>query len=349
MRVAFVIPSLRPGGAERVFANLLALWPASDEVHLILLRREGVYFDQLPSRVTIHDLRGTRFLFALPQLLRLLKHIAPDAVLGTQAHINTALGLLRPWICASRVVGRETNMPVQAHKTRKTSAFGIALHGWGYRRLDLLICSSRAMADEATRLYRLDTTRVVVVPNPVLSRPRPSPVDLETGPTWIVAVGRLERNKGFDLLLEALGQLPPTIHLALVGDGSLRDDLKAQAESLGVSHRVLFAGFQKDPGPWVVAARVFVLSSRYEGMPNAALEALCLGVPVAAFDGPWGALEVVVEGVTGVLAQPEDPVDLARAITEVLHRPWDPQALARWARERYDGPVIQARYREVLL
>lgn len=347
MRVVFLIPSLRAGGAERVFANLLALWPPSDEVHLVVLRKEGVYFDQVPPRVTIHDLQGKRFLLALPRLLRLLKRLAPDAVLGTQAHMNAALGLLRPWIGAKRVVGRETSMPVQAHRAKKASAARVVLYGWGYRGLDRLVCSSRAMADEAIALYGLDPRRVVVIPNPLMPTSSPSPVAL--GPhTWIVAVGRLERAKGFDLLLHALARLPE-VHLALVGDGNLREALEAQAAALGVSDRVVFAGFQKEPGNWVSAARAFVLSSRYEGMPNAALEALALGVPVAAFDGPWGAREVVVEGVTGVLARPEDPADLARAIAEALERPWDPQALVLWARERYDGPVIQARYREVLV
>jgi len=282
-------------------------------------------------------------------LVALLKRLAPDAVLGTQAHINAALGLLRPWIHASKVVGRETNMPIQAHKAKRTSALGVALYGWGYRRLDRLICSSQAMADEVMRLYRVDPSRVVVVPNPIIARQRPTPVVLSPDVTWLVAVGRLEHNKGFDLLLETIAQLPPSIHLALVGDGSLREVLKVQAESLGVSSRVLFAGYQKDPGPWVVAARAFVLSSRYEGQPNAALESLSLGVPVAAFDGPWGAQEVIVEGVTGFLARPQDPADLARAITAVLQHTWDPQALVAWARARYDGSVVQRRYREVLL
>lgn len=346
MRIVFLIPSLRAGGAERVFANLLALWPETDELHLILLRREGVYFDQVPPRVTIHGLDGKRFLLTLPRLLRLLSRLAPDAVLGTQAHINAALGLLRPWIGAKRVVGRETSMPIQAHKAKKASRWRVALYGWGYRQLDTLICSSRAMADEACALYRLDPSRVSVIPNPLVQA-KHQPVDLEPL-TWIVAVGRLEWAKGFDILLDALARLSPTVHLALVGDGSLRDDLQARAVALGVSDRVRFTGFQKEPGRWVAAAKAFVLSSRYEGLPNAALEALAQGVPVVAFDGPWGAREVVVEGVTGILARPEDPVDLARAITEALQHPWDAGALAEWARERYDGPVIQARYREAL-
>lgn len=349
MKIVFLIPSLRAGGAERVFANLLALWNQNDELHLVLLRREGVYFDLVPPRVTIHDLRGRRFLLALPRLLKLLRSLNPDTVLGTQAHINVALGLLRPWIRAPRVIGRETNMPVQTHGAKGSSPLRKALYGLGYRGLDRLICSSLAMAEEARVFYRLDPARVVVVPNPLIAGPRPQPQTLDPRWTWLVAVGRLENNKGFDLLLEALPSLPTSIHVVIVGDGSLREALAHQAKDLGVSDRVVFAGFQKEPGRWVAAARAFVLSSRYEGLPNAALEALALGVPVAAFDGPWGAREVIVEGVTGFLARPGDSIDLARAIASVLDHQWDATGLAAWARDRYDGSTIQARYREVLM
>jgi glycosyltransferase involved in cell wall biosynthesis len=175
--------------------------------------------------------------------------------------------------------------------------------------------------------------QVVYLPNPVdvdaiARRGRAASPFTGEGP-HVLAVGRLTDQKGFDLLLTAFAEVasggaPGT--LTIVGAGEQRDALAAQAERLGIAGRVRLAGFQAEPYPWFAHADLFVLSSRYEGMPNVVLEALASGCPVVAFDCPHGVRELVQDGVNGRLLAPEDVPGLARALDALLR---DPAARAR--------------------
>lgn len=358
MKIVFLIPSLRTGGAERVFSNLLSLWDHSaDELHLILVRREGPYLEGLPPQVRVHDLGGRRFLLGLPRLIALIRRLDPDAVLGTQAHINAALGFLKPWLRCRRVVGRETSLPSMADKVKKNSRGRQAVYRAGYRRLDAVICPSQTIAAELAERYGIRSGRLPVVPNPLLI---PSlrqaaagslsdfPVMEVSSRSWIAAVGRFDPAKGYDDLLRAMALLPPSVGLVLIGDGPLREDLQRLAAELALTDRVLWAGFQTNPHRFLSRCRVFALSSRYEGLPNAALEALALGIPVVSFDGSWGARNLVEEGVNGLLARVGDPADFARALRAALEKEWNTAAIAERALAGFDGPAVVRRYREVL-
>lgn len=138
---------------------------------------------------------------------------------------------------------------------------------------------------------------------------------------FLLAVGRLTPEKGFDLLLEAYAlasrqaALPP---LVIVGQGPLGDALHEQARRLGIAGRVLFTGYLSNPYPLFRRARLFVLSSRQEGMPTVLIEALALRVPVVATDCRTGPRELLDGGRLGVLVAPGNPHALARGLLRGL-------------------------------
>jgi glycosyltransferase involved in cell wall biosynthesis len=139
-----------------------------------------------------------------------------------------------------------------------------------------------------------------------------------------MAMGRLQREKAYDVLLRAFSSVLktfPQAQLAILGEGPLETQLKKQAVELGVDHAVSFAGFQKNPWPYVKHADLFVLASRFEGLPNALLEALALGVPVVATDCPGGVLEIRRSAREIVLVPPEDDAALAAGIVAALSKP----------------------------
>jgi glycosyltransferase involved in cell wall biosynthesis len=145
----------------------------------------------------------------------------------------------------------------------------------------------------------------------------PSWADQVFAKRTILAVGRLTKIKGFDVLLQAFAKLIQRreldLHLLILGEGEERPRLEELAKRLGVSNRVFMPGFQENPYPYFVRAEVFVLSSRWEGLGMVLVEAMALGLPVIATDCPYGPRELTEEGQYGVLVPPNNATALAEA------------------------------------
>ena len=140
---------------------------------------------------------------------------------------------------------------------------------------------------------------------------------------FIVAAGRLIRQKGFDLLIRAFASSKRTAGLKLVilGEGPLREALAAEAARLGVADRVLLPGFQANPWAWFARARLFVLSSRWEGFGNVVAEAMACGAPTLVTDCDFGPREQVEHGVTGWVTRTGEVEALSRDIDHLLANP----------------------------
>jgi glycosyltransferase involved in cell wall biosynthesis len=137
-------------------------------------------------------------------------------------------------------------------------------------------------------------------------------------------MGRLQHEKAYDVLLKAFSSVlkaSPQAQLAILGEGPLETQLKKQAVELGIDRAVAFPGFQKNPWPYVKHVDLFVLASRFEGLPNALLEVLALGVPVVATDCPGGVREIQKSARQIVLVSPEDHEALAAEIVAALSKP----------------------------
>jgi len=140
----------------------------------------------------------------------------------------------------------------------------------------------------------------------------------------LVGVGRLTRQKGFDILIDSMPTVlmqNPDATLTILGTGELLETLQSRARKLGVHERVSFMQFQKNPWVYLKHADLFVLPSRYEGTPNSLLEALALSTRVVAADCPGGVREIQQVDDRVVLVPPEDPGLLAQAIVSVCRTP----------------------------
>jgi len=201
----------------------------------------------------------------------------------------------------------------------------------------VIVCPARAMVDDSVSFYGCAREKMRVIPNGVdletlegMKAELPfHPWALESGPL-VVAAGRLCRQKGFDLLLEAFGRIArefPAARLIILGKGEERDPLRTLADSLGISARVDFPGWFPNPHAVISRASAFVLSSRYEGFPNALLEAMACGTPVVSTDCPSGPREIL-EDEAGLLVPTEDPEAMAEALRALLS---DPLLRGGWA------------------
>jgi glycosyltransferase involved in cell wall biosynthesis len=310
------------------------------EPHLALVAQRGGLLDQLAADVPLHDLRARRVRRAPRPLLALLRRLRPEVVLSTLGHLNLPLIALRPFFPrGTRLAVREANTASAALAgERHPSAWRLA-YRLLYPRADAVVCPSRAVLEDLARSFAVPRPRLVHIPNPIDAGAIRREADREGSPYSspgpnVLAVGRLEPQKGFPRLLDAFEQVArrfPYANLWILGEGSERATLEGRAQGLGIADRVRLPGRVPNPFPWMRHAAVFVQSSDFEGLPNALLEALAVGVPVVAVDEPGGTREII-EGLPGAtLVSSGAPSDLAAAIERVLsgerpERPFLPES-----------------------
>lgn len=197
---------------------------------------------------------------------------------------------------------------------------------WLWRRADGILAVSDDVARDVARLTGLGADRIISVPSPILpdqlSLP-PRSACPEGFPAEILAMGRFVRQKGFDTLLRGFAQLRARrpAHLTLAGDGPDREALKALCRELGIQQHVSFPGLVSDPFARMAAADLFVLSSRWEGMPGVLVEAMAMGCPVMSTDCPGGSRELLRHGALGPLVPVDDPAALADGMDAALTHP----------------------------
>lgn len=330
-RVLFLIPSLSGGGAERVFTILLRHLDRSRfEPQLAVLEAKGAYVADIPSDVVVHDLRVRRVRYALPHIIWLIWRTRPQIVVSTLGHLNIALSMFRWMLPADvKIVVREAVVVSSLLREELgNSRLWTWLYRHSYKHADKVICLSDSMVEDMVNSFGLPRKKLIRIYNPVeVARVREQ-ADLGSNPysgpgPHLVAAGRLTRQKGFDVLLDAMPavlQELPTARLTILGEGPLRSALETQARTLGLAGVVSLPGFERNPWRYLRHANIFVLPSRYEGLPNVMLEALALGTPVVAADCP-GAVKEVYQFTNGISLVPmEDSAALAQAVTSGLRR-----------------------------
>jgi glycosyltransferase involved in cell wall biosynthesis len=179
-----------------------------------------------------------------------------------------------------------------------------------------------------------------------LSRLEPD-LALEWNTPTIVTVGRLVRQKGLPVLLDAFAQVARrrSCQLVMLGDGEERAALARQAARLGIADRVVMPGFRRNPFAVMARGRAFVLSSLWEGFGTVLIEAMACGVPVVSTDCPSGPREILADGQAGVLVPPGDSGALASAIVQALEDEPLRDRLTRAAARRVEAFTTQAMVR----
>lgn len=349
MRVMLFIAGLNAGGAERVVSRLANVWAEQGwEVAVVTLGATGSDFFALAPRVeriglnalaeSTHPAQAlARTVGRVAKLRRAVTAWQPQVVISFCERANILALLATRGVPAGVLVSERTD-PARHRIGRFWSWMRARTYPWA----DAVVVQTDAVRDWMAR--EIPKARAVTIANPVWPMAEPAAAAAPGGAGHaIVCVGRLSYEKGFDLLLEAYAQIAgrfPEWRLKIIGDGDLRGALEAQAARLGLAGRVQFAGRLAQPEQHLRSASLFVLPSRYEGFPNALLEAMALGLPVVSFACPSGPDVIIRDGVDGRLVPAEDPAALATAMTALMADPERRAALGAAARavaERF-GP-----------
>jgi glycosyltransferase involved in cell wall biosynthesis len=345
--IAIFLPNVAGGGAQRamlLFAR--ELLRRGLRVDLVVARLDGRLAALLPRAATVVNLGRPGVLPALPSLARYLRRARPDALYSTLAYCNVgALLAGRLAGAGPPVVVREANVPLSAGDASSLNARLIRrLAQVTYPWAHAVIAVSDDVADELGRLGPRLRPKIAVLPTPVVSddllddaeQPLDDPWFAPAAPPVVLGVGRLVPQKDFATLLRAFASVGRIrrVRLALLGEGPERGALRALARALGVESDVQLPGFVDNPFPYLKRAAVFALSSRWEGMPTALLQAMALGTPVVSTDCPGGSRDVLQHGRFGHLVPPGDPDALAAAIHATLGVPRRAEA-ADYVRSRF--------------
>lgn len=359
-RLAVLISFSGDGGVERMVINLCAEFVRHVEVDLLAIRADGGHVERIPSAVRLIRLKARHAWTAVPEIERYLRERRPDALLVAKDRAGRAAIRARRRAGAQMPLWIRLGTNLSAALERR-NAFNRWLRIAPMRRLYPLasgvIAVSEGVKRDTQRVTGLPAGRITVIRNPVIT-PMLAEHSAEAVPhPWladklqpvVVGMGRLTQQKDFPTLLRAFAALQrerPS-RLILLGEGKDREALEALAAELGIGERVLFAGFQSNPYAWLARADLFVLSSAWEGSPNALTEALALGVPAVSTDCPSGPQEILDGGRYGALVPVGDAAAMCRAMSATLQAPLPRETLYA-AVDEYRAATSARRYLAVL-
>jgi glycosyltransferase involved in cell wall biosynthesis len=328
------------------------------ETELWTMRAQGPLASEIPENVRVvevalgavgaHGLkRGLVNLFATPRLSRLIKDRRPHVILSGGNHFHFATGWAYRFAGRPRdvrFIGRASNAAPRLGRRRDLiGELANRVDALKYAGMHRVIAVSRELADSLTTRLGIPADRVTVIPNGVdvahiAGMARQSlnhPWFAADQPPVVISAGRLTKQKNYPLLVEAFARARQQCHMRLVilGEGkiSVKDSLLRQAASLGVAADVQLLGFVPNPMQFFARAKLFVLSSLWEGSSNVLLEALACGCPVVATDCPTGVREILNGGV-GEIVPTGDAQSLSAAILRGIDANIDRGSLVDHAR-----------------
>jgi glycosyltransferase involved in cell wall biosynthesis len=365
-RIALFVPNLDGGGAERMMVHLASGFAERGfQTDLVLAEARGPYLDKVAPRVV--DLKSAGVSAGLPKLVRYLRRWRPTSLLATLSHASVIAVLGRKLAAVPiRVVIRESNMlfPYQTPGLRlsRLGALKAAVRLL-YPLSDAHIAVSHGIARNLQSFARLRAEKVHTIYNPVATRKVLEQAHLVPNHPWLGAeatgkpgqppvflgVGRLGGQKDFATLLRAFTEvrrLCPA-RLIILGEGEKRADLEALALELGVANDVSLPGFVDNPFAFMARADTFVLSSRFEGLSGALIQAMACGCRVVSTNCPSGPSEILQGGALAPLVGIGDVSGLSAAMLASLMAPANPALRAR-ALDFSEEKIIP-QYLEVLL
>lgn len=321
-RILFIIPFLYGGGAERVTSILTSeLARLDQDVHLLLFYRvKNEYF--VDEKVIIHTLKENKqdydclsFFSKIRRLRKAIKNISPDIVIPFITHVGI--------MTTVATIGLKCSVIETIRSEPKSDTRNVIIKI--LRNLSILLSKRCIVQNERQKYYfpKWMHKKFIVLPNPVSNDLiQVSRVFKRNEINTIIAVGRLEVSKNYPLLIKAFSKIEePIIKLNIFGEGTLKRELQNMIDRLALDDRVKLCGRTSNIKEQLLKSDLYVLSSNYEGMPNALMEAMAVGLPCITTNCPTGPNELIDNYVNGILVPVDDEEKLINAINYMIKNP----------------------------
>lgn len=327
--IAIFLPSLGGGGAEGVMVALAnAFVTQGHRVDLVLADAQGVFLKDVDAAVRIIGLNRKRVFRSVLPLASYFRRERPEVILSALGHANVVAIMARKIArLKSRLVVSERNSMAQGLGAGR----GQILF-WLMRRLyptaDLVVCVSQGVEEQLAQLVGVPRNKLCTIYNPIdiekIHKLMKAPLEhrwfASKDVPVILSVGRLTVQKDYATLLQAFARLrrDREARLVILGEGDERTKLEQLCRDLDILPDVDLPGFQQNPFAWIAACDLFVMSSAWEGLPNALLQAMACGAPVVSTDCRTGPDEILEHGKWGRLVPVGDVAMLAGAMAAAL-------------------------------
>lgn len=331
-KITFFTSTLE-GGVGRIIINLLeGLKEKSFKIDLICVNAGTQFFNLIPQNVNLINLRLKRTLLSYPFLISYLLKQKPKILLSfTTANLVSLLAKIVPGIKTSVIISEhlslEGSLPqINFFKRQVVKKLMQLL----YPKANYIIAISKKVADDLKKIVKVPESKIVIIFNPVISSKifqlaEKEPDEkinsiLKNNIPFILSVGRLAKQKDYPTLIKAFSIVKKNFDLKLLilGEGEERPTLEKLIVTLNLKSDVFLPGFISNPYPVFKRAKLFVLSSAWEGLPTALIEAMAFGVPVVSTDCLGGSREILENGKYGKLVKVGDVEELAKAIMETI-------------------------------
>ncbi|MCP4971735.1 MAG: glycosyltransferase [Arcobacter sp.] len=307
INIAFILPSLKPAGAERIMSFLAQnIDKNTFDTTLIItgIKTENDYSNISSKLIYLNTNRVSR---SIPKLIKYLKNDKQDIVVSSIIHLNLVVGFLSFIIKKTKFVARESSV-ISKNNTEINIKNKLSSHlvKIVYNHFDKIICQSNDMKTDLTKMYNIKKEKLIIINNPITKSIKISPQKKTNKKKLnLITVGRLGSVKGYNRLIKILSKIEFDFNYTIIGSGD-KESLFEEINKYGLKNKITHIPFTDNVYKYLQESDLFLQGSYVEGFPNALLESCVAGTPAIAFNVPGGTKEIIDHGINGYLVEDED-------------------------------------------
>lgn len=305
IKILFVLPSLAPGGAERIMSFIAEnLDKDKFDVKLIVtgFEKDTVY---QTKDLTVIYLNKTRVLKSVFSLFHLLKKEKADIVISSIVHLNTFLAFFSKFFPKTKFVSREANVlsVLSKHNPYNSILFSKKMIIYAYKLVDKIICQSNDMRQDLVTHFNVPLSKTELINNPITNSFQiKKTIKNPTEPLKLITITRLSKHKGHHRILDALSKVNFPFKYTIIGHGTERESIYNYAKDNGLLNFIEFIKYTNEVDKYLSESDLYLQGSYVEGFPNILIESCVVGTPVLAFNAPGGLDEIIADGQNGYIA-----------------------------------------------